>query len=223
MTRNNITFSDIDKKIMESYKGTVAGLADYLGSGYELVLHSLADLDHSVIAIFNGHYTGRKVGSPVTDLALQMLSRLEEQTGGDYITYFARNKNDQPLKCTTTVIRGEYGRAIGLLCINFYLNTPFQSLLKDFTTKDSQPNPDDHLSEAFVNNTGDLIDSTLEAARNSVMRDSTVSASNKNKEIVTILYEKGIFNLKDAVITVAEKLGISRNTVYMHLRNLNGK
>ena len=221
--RNNITFSETDQLIMESYKGAAAGLADYLGSGYELVLHSLADLDHSVIAIFNGHYTGRKIGSPVTDLALQMLSQLEEQKGRDYITYFAKNKNDQPLKCTTTVIRGEHGRAIGLLCINFYLNTPFQSLLRDFTNTENLVNPDEHVSEAFVSNTDDLIDSTLETARNAVMRDSTISASNKNKEIVAILYEKGIFNLKDSVITVAEKLGISKNTVYMHLRNLNGK
>ena len=43
----------------------------------------------------------------------------------------------------------------------------------------------------------------------------------KNKEIVAILYQKGIFNLKDSVITIANHLGISKNTVYMHIRNMN--
>ena len=44
---------------------------------------------------------------------------------------------------------------------------------------------------------------------------------NKNKEIVAILYQKGIFNLKDSVITIANHLGISKNTAYMHIRNMN--
>ncbi len=49
----------------------------------------------------------------------------------------------------------------------------------------------------------------------------TPSSSNKNKEIVSILYQKGIFNLKDSVVTIADHLGISKNTVYMHIRNMN--
>ena len=50
--------------------------------------------------------------------------------------------------------------------------------------------------------------------------DSAISSINKNKEIIFRLYQQGIFNLKDAVITIAEALGISKNTVYLHLRNL---
>ena len=41
------------------------------------------------------------------------------------------------------------------------------------------------------------------------------------KEIISILHQKGIFNLKDAVVKVAHCMGISKNTVYMHVRNLN--
>ena len=52
------------------------------------------------------------------------------------------------------------------------------------------------------------------------MKNSEISLTNKNKEIVIRLEEKGIFNIKDAVIKVAEQLEISKNTVYMHLRNI---
>lgn len=42
---------------------------------------------------------------------------------------------------------------------------------------------------------------------------------NQNKEIVIRLYDQGIFNLKDSVIKIADRLGISKNTIYLHIRN----
>ena len=62
-------FTETDFRILDSYKSVLDGLAAYLGDGYEIVLHSLHDLDHSVIKIINGHYTGRREGFPITDLA----------------------------------------------------------------------------------------------------------------------------------------------------------
>ena len=59
-----------DQKILKSYIPTLQGLAAYLGSSYEIVLHSLEDYDHSVIGIINGEHTGRRIGAPITDLAL---------------------------------------------------------------------------------------------------------------------------------------------------------
>ena len=66
-----------------------------------------------------------------------------------------------------------------------------------------------------------LMLNALEEAKKSVYDNLSISSSNKNKEIVAILYQKGIFNLKDSVITIANHLGISKNTVYMHIRNMN--
>ncbi len=63
----------------------------------------------------------------------------------------------------------------------------------------------------------------LEEVKKIVYNDLSISASNKNKEIVSLLYQRGIFNLKDSVITISEQLGISKNTVYMHIRNLNNQ
>lgn len=73
--------------------------------------------------------------------------------------------------------------------------------------------------ETFNENVDDLISSFLEDAKLKVHADSSISSTNKNKEIIHLLYEKGVFNMKDAVIKVASNLGISKNTVYLHLRN----
>ena len=40
MERNNVSFTPVDYAIIESYKGMLDGLGEYLGNGFELVLHS---------------------------------------------------------------------------------------------------------------------------------------------------------------------------------------
>lgn len=213
----SVNFTQEDYHMIESYKIIVEGLADYMGNGYELVLHSLENLDHSVVKIINGYYTGRREGSPITNLALSMLAKIEETPDTNYISYFNYNKNGEPLKSATIVIRGHKNQAIGLLCINFYMNTSVFDFLHNYTQPQAQ---DMKVAENFVENVHDLISETVNEIRELVQNDSSVSSVNKNKEIITLLYHRGIFNLKDGVVKVAKLLGISKNTVYMHIRNL---
>lgn len=215
-----------DVLILESFKSVLEGLADYLGEGYELVLHSLEDMNKSVIKIINGHHTGRREGAPITDLALTMLSHLLENndlaSGPNAITYFTRNKKGEPLKSTTIAIRGKDGKIIGLICINFYLNTPFLDILDSYTNSD--PNGAGiYKQESFVDNVEELIRNAYEPIREMVYSNTELSATQRNKEIVAQLHQKGIFKLKNSVFIVAKLMGISRNTVYLHLRRLSAE
>lgn len=205
-----------DRKILESYETLLDGLQNYLGQGFEIVLHSLEDFEHSVVKIANGHHTGRKVGAPITDLALSMLQKMRSQGAETSISYFTNNKKGEPLKACTIVIRGEEKRVIGLLCINLYLNTS----LVDFFAVFSQPQRQPVLFESFGETSTELIEQTVERTRRAVMEDATVPTSLKNREIVTQLQDQGIFRIKNAVKLVADGIGISPNTVYLHLRNL---
>ena len=76
------------------------------------------------------------------------------------------------------------------------------------------------ISEAFTDNTEELIRQSVMDIRKQVYNDSSITQQNKNKEIIAKLHDKGIFNLKDSVIKVAESLQISKNTVYMHIRGI---
>lgn len=220
MRDENITFTETDFKILESYKSVVDGLVTYLGDGYEMVLHSLHDMDHSVIKIINGHYTGRREGAPITDLALSSLAKIEESSDTNCISYFNRNKRGEPLKSATIVIRGDSNKVIGLLCINFYLNTPLSTVLNVLIPPASGLQ-ESTVEESYVEDVNELIVQAVTEASQKVQQNSGIPNTNKNKEIVSILYQKGIFNLKDAVVKVAQHMGISKNTVYMHVRNLN--
>jgi predicted transcriptional regulator YheO len=212
--------------VIESYKMTMDGMAAYFGEAFEIVLHDLADLDHSIIKIVNGFHSGRKAGAPITDLALSMLEQIREnnqggpaEKRGPYITYFSSSKYGKPVKSTTIVIFGEKKKPIGLLCINLYLDSPLTSLLRNF----SLAAPAEYIAENFISDSNELIARSMEKVKAEVLADDAVPASQKNKEIVTLLYYQGIFKLKDAVQTVSRDLGISKNTVYLHIRTLEEK
>ena len=211
-----VKLTKTDRQILNSYIPVLDGLANYLYSCYELVLHSLEDYDHSVICIYNGEHTGRKVGAPITDLALKMLEQIEEGHV-DSLVYFSRNAKGEPLKSTTLAIRGEGNKVIGLLCINMYMNVPLIDMINSYVP-DSALNSHS-FTETYTQNPDELIESTLEEEKLSVLSDSTILPSNKNKIIIERLYDKGIFQLKDSVIKVEKLMGISKNTIYMHIRN----
>ena len=100
------------------------------------------------------------------------------------------------MKSTTIPIIGEYDRIIGMLCINFYTNLPLSEVLAKFIPNDSNLN----VAETFSDNVDELIISALEEAKSKVLSNPNIPVSNKNKEIISLLSEKGIFNLKDALL-----------------------
>lgn len=216
MIQDSIQLTPADHTVLDSYKTLCEGLAHYLGDGYELVLHSLENYDRSVIKIINGYYTGRKEGAPMTDLALRLLEGIQNHQGRDYVSYNSRNKKGEPLHSTTIAIRGEGQRIIGLLCINFYLNTPYAAVLKNLLETGEAPLAGE---ENFAEEPRQLVSEAVNEMQRIVLADSTVPASDKNKEIIARLYRKGIFKFKDSVADCAAALGISRNTVYMHIRS----
>lgn len=218
----SINLSEMDRAILNSYKGVAAGLADYLGSSYEIVLHSLENLEQSVIAIYHGEHSGRRIGSPVTDLALQMLTQIERSGSQDSITYFNRNRKGEPLKSSTIVIRGRGNRVIGLLCMNLYLNTPLFDCMQSWSAGAAQTTAAGPI-ETLAENSRDLIESSLRDAQKRVYGDPGISSSNRNREIIRQLNDSGIFHFKNAVVIVADLLHISKNTVYLHLRGFAGK
>ena len=219
MEHEPITLTTAERLILDSYRDLVWNLAEYLGDGYEVVLHSLESMEHSVIAIANGHHTGRKEGSPITDLALQLLASIQQDGAKDYISYFSHNRDGETLRCSTMVIRGVGRRPIGLLCLNFYLNTPIYKVLGNFSEPSPFPNTRPFLAETFAENTEELLLRMVSQIRRDVEADDRILPSLRNKEIIQRCSAQGVFQLKSAVVLVAKALGISKNTVYLHLKS----
>lgn len=210
-------FEQADFEILKSYEAVVDGLAMLIGSHCEIVLHSLQDLKCSAIRIANGEHTGRKIGSPITDLALRML---HDMTGADSSVskcYFTRAKSGVLMKSVTIAIRNRDQRVIGLLCMNMNLDVPFSQIMSTFIPPETQ-GQEVPSTVNFASSVEDLVMQTLEFTIEEVNADRNVSNNAKNRQIVLNLYEKGIFDIKDAINQVADRLNISKHTVYLYIR-----
>ncbi|MBE2897211.1 transcriptional regulator [Pasteurellaceae bacterium HPA106] len=209
-------FTAQDHAILNSYAAVVDGLAALIGEHCEIVLHSLEDLQHSAVYIANGHNTNRKVGSPITDLALSSLHHM--QTDNVSKPYFTRAKGNALMKSVTIAIRNPQQRIIGLLCINMNLDAPLSQFLQALVPTQTQPELAGPVN--FANSVEDLVAQTIEHTIEEINADVSVANNSKNKQIVYALFEKGIFDIKDAIHQVADRLDISRHTVYLYIRQI---
>ena len=83
---------------------------------------------------------------------------------------------------------------MALLCINFYLNTSFSEILTGFIPEISSRAQ--MKTETFANNLDELIYSKVSEVRNEVMENDHILPSLKNKEIINILCQQGVFYFK---------------------------
>lgn len=209
--------SDEDHAILASYFPVVDGIAALIGEHCEIVLHSLEYLENSAIYIANGHNTGRTIGSPITDRALQSLRHM--QTDSVSKPYFTRAKGGVLMKSVTIAIRNRKQHVIGLICINMNLDVPVSQFLSTFIApQESEQAVENPIN--FANSVEDLVLQTIESTINEVKNDQRIPNNHKNRQIITLLYEKGIFEIKDSIAQVTERLGVSRHTVYLYIRQL---
>lgn len=210
-------FSKQDHECLQSYFDLAETVADLIGPHCEVVIHSFENIDQSVVKILNGHHTGRALNSPVTDLGLKML-RLYEQTGKSVSkSYFTNAKSGGLMKSTTCILKNSLDEAIGMFCININLSVPFPELIQTLMPMENLTATATSQAENFGTNAKEVIEKAIVHAEQEVDA-MQIGLKNRNKNIIRVLHENGIFELKEATIIVAESLKITRHAVYKNIR-----
>ncbi|SHO56495.1 helix-turn-helix transcriptional regulator [Vibrio quintilis] len=212
----NTRFTEQDRACLASNFRLAETIAELIGPHCEVVVHSFESFEHSVVKIVNGHHTGRKVGSPITDMGLKMLNQFEKTGNMTPKSYFTTAKDGSVLKSTTCVLTGENEKPVGLFCINVNLSFPMAEILK--TLVPDMTNIQTEAHETFSASPKEVIENALNHAIAEVENDSSVTAKGKNKAITRVLFKNGIFELKEATTQVAGQLGITRHAIYKYIR-----
>ena len=80
----------MERHLLETLTTVGAEIAAQFGSSCEVVIHDLKlHPDHSIVAIFNGHVSGRKVGDVGSSVVMERLAAAEE-TARDRYCYLTR-------------------------------------------------------------------------------------------------------------------------------------
>jgi predicted transcriptional regulator YheO len=212
--------SNKDEGILHAIEPIVEGIAELCGGNCEVVLHSLGDLEHSVTKIKNGYISGRKVGSPITDLGLKILKGGAHLLESDIIkSYYTKAKDGRMLKSVSIPIRNAQRKPIGFLCINIDLSAPIFETLRNFVPTELTVNTPEH----FVTDVHDLIKDALDEVIAETNRGESIPNSDKNRLIVLELYKRGIFDVKEGVDLVAQRIRVSRYTIYNYIREAKMK
>jgi predicted transcriptional regulator YheO len=214
--------------VLKDFVPLVDFLGQALGPNCEVVLHDLADPEHSIIAIANGHISGRKVGGPSTDLVLKVLK--EGLEGGNaYITnYSARNMNNSICRSSSYFIRDEGGKIAGVLCVNVDVSKFAEAkkaleLLIGGGAPARAPEKADEAGDVFEN-LHSSVDDVLTAVIDGVLGKCAVPPDRMSVEekmaVVKALSENGLFLLKGGVSELARRMQLSEPTIYRYLNKL---
>ena len=217
-TLKNVKLTSEDKSIWAALAPVAEAVASLFGEHCEVLVHSLEDLSSSIIKICNGSVTGRKVGSPMTDLGIKMFKNASLSEIDMVSNYTTRHTDGKIIKSATAMIRNGT-KPIGMFCINFNLSAPLLDVAKQiFHTEDDTMQPMEQ--ERFVMNTEDLVRHSLDVSISQINARRDISPQEKNKQVVSELYNQGIFDVKGAVDIVANQLGVSRYTIYNYIREV---
>jgi predicted transcriptional regulator YheO len=203
-----------DQQTLGSFKSVVDGIAANFGENCEVLLHSFESLDRSIIHIANGHITGRRVGSPITDLGMKIIRESADTDRDVSGCYYSKTTDGKTLRSVSILIRNTDSKPIGMLCINFNMSAPFIDIIHTFQAREEGAEN----SENFVQNIDDLVKITLKDTINTVNGLKNIPNHEKNKTIVYELIKRGIFDIRGAIDIVARELSLSRYTIYNYVR-----
>lgn len=110
--------NDDDVDLLDKYIPLVHFLGEAMGKNTEIVLHDLAVPDESIIAIANGHISGRELGGPVTNFALWFMKQGTQAQATSMSGYRAVNSEGRICRSSSYFIRDSHGELRGMLCIN---------------------------------------------------------------------------------------------------------
>jgi len=188
-----------------------------LGDWCEVVVHDLADLEHSIVSI-SGNVTGRKVEGPMTDLGLFKLRAGETEPLLNYTSYTDDGKT---LKCSSIFIHDENGKPFACVCVNLNV-TPallFNRFLQDLTSQGQEAD----ITETFSEDLGQTLEAIIAQAADEAGEQLSLMSKDDRLRMVSALERRGVFQLRHSVPMVAKRLGVSRKTIYNYLTELEAR
>ena len=176
----------------------------------EVVLH---DLSTNSIAHIENSFSPRKAG----DDSLSDIADFQSELRGDDTIgpYTKSNSDGTRLRSVSALLRGDEGKPVALLCINMRVDR--LEMARDVLAAFTQTEPtltSDLLRNDWREVTNAIISATLKELKLSF---NQLKKADRDL-IVERLSDADIFTARGAVDYVAEALGVSRTTLYSHIK-----
>ena len=172
--------------------------------------HDMGDPRHPILSIYNGHVSGRTVGSTLdilgTDRELD-----DEARRNDQVNLYATTPSGQQIKSSTFHFIGEdYNLALG---INFdYTSLVYANrILVDLMSAEAD------LKSALWQGGDSALAELFDQCLAALGKPADALGKTDRLKLVAMLEQKNAFSYRKSVPFVARRLGVSRYTVYKYL------
>ena len=193
---------------LEMLRQVAAGIAAQFGSSCEVVIHDLSKHpDHTIVAIVNGHVSGRKVGDGASNVVMEQM-QTNDQAPKDHLCYLMKTPDGKILKSSTVYIRNSKGKVSAILAINYDISKLMmvESAVRELI---STPEPQQAEPEKIVN-IDDLLDDLIQQSVALMNKDDKVKA-------IQFLNQNGAFLVTKSGDKIAKYFGISKYTLYSYI------
>ncbi len=193
---------------------TARGIAEMFGSSCETLVHDMTIPTHPILSIYNGHISGRTVGSTM-DILGAGRALDQEALVTDQVNLFATTPSGQQIKSSTFHLIGEdFNLALG---INFdYSSLVYANrILVDLMSAQA-----DLRSALWQGGDGQRLAEIFEECLAAVGRPVGSLTKKERMKVVALLEQQNAFSFKKAVPFVAQRLHVSRYTIYKYLGEL---
>ena len=208
---------------LETLRQMARGLAAQFGSNCEVVVHEISErsTSHSVVAIENGHVSGRKLGDGPSQVVLEQLGK-DGRAPEDQLCYLTRTPDGKLLKSSSIYIRDESGRVCAIFCINFDISA--LAMAEQALAGLTSAHPAGEETPRITHNVNDLLDDLIEQSDRLIGKPVALMSKEDKVRAIHFLNEHGALLVTKSGDKIAKHFGISKYTLYSYLDvNTGGK
>ena len=188
-----------------------------IGSQCEVVIHNLADLEHSIVWIM-GSVSERHVGGCMTPRALSLVR--SGKTADNY-NYTTRTRSGKMVRSSLVFVKDNQGCPFACMEINFD-TSPFVAFRRALETL-ADPDEAYDFQNAFIDEAPEMLETMLQDAVEFIGKPTAQMSKADRLRVVQVLDEAGAFEFRKAIPTVAGYLGVTRFTIHNYINELRDK
>ena len=207
--------------IFDHYTRVGEIIAEKFSPYLEVIIHDLRNPEHSIIAIFNSHITGRKIGDGTSDIGYK---KLANELPDKIVNYENISPSGSKMKSSSLTIRDEHNKIIGSMAFNFDL-APFENIQEFFNT----------ITKTNISQLGDFpkqeqffmwdIRDELEQELNKYIIANRLQGKALTKKdklnVVSLMNKRGHIKKRGSVSILSELLAITRPTLYKYIKDID--
>ena len=195
-------------------KNEARGLAVMLGPNCETIVHDMTRPGHPILAIYNGTVTGREIGSTVDIFGDIGDYDPTLYSNKDYVNQLVLSRDGRMLKSSTfNVVGDDFHFALGI-------NIDITGLARAQQTLSELTATSGELQQTLMQDARSQLEELLRECISAVGKEPEHMKKTDRMRIIRMLYKRRAFTYQKAVAIVAERLSVSRYTVYKYMHEL---